>query len=121
MEGTARATSHGPLLVMTKLVVPPSHHRLVARPRLLAQLDRKRAGPRLLIAAPPGFGTSTRLAQWVAESNMVVAWLALDAADNDPTRFLAHVIAALQTLDAQVGTTAMARLQTPQPPSPGSR
>jgi LuxR family transcriptional regulator, maltose regulon positive regulatory protein len=36
--------------------------------------------------------------------------------DNDPTRFLSYLIAALQTLDAQVGTIALAMIRTPQPP-----
>jgi LuxR family maltose regulon positive regulatory protein len=49
---------------------------------------------------------------------MPVAWLSLEAEDNDPTRFLSYVIAALQILDAQLGTTALALLRTPQPPSP---
>ncbi len=42
----------------------------------------------------------------------------MEAEDNDPTRFLSYLIAALQTLDAQIGTTALALLRTPQPPSP---
>src|SRR5947209_8613234 len=49
---------------------------------------------------------------------MPVSWLSLEAEDNDPTRFLSYLIAALQTLDAQIGTTALAMLHTPQPPPP---
>jgi LuxR family maltose regulon positive regulatory protein len=71
-----------------------------------------------LISAPAGFGKTTLLAQWLASTRMPVAWLSVDVEDNDPTRFLAYLIAALQTLDAQLGTTALALLRTPQPPSP---
>jgi LuxR family transcriptional regulator, maltose regulon positive regulatory protein len=71
-----------------------------------------------LVSAPAGFGKTTALAQWCAQSDMPVAWLSLEAEDNDPTRFLSYLIAALQTLDAQLGTTAIALLRTPQPPSP---
>ena len=49
---------------------------------------------------------------------MPVAWLSLEAEDNDPTRFLSYLIAALLTLDAQLGTSALALLNTPQPPPP---
>jgi LuxR family maltose regulon positive regulatory protein len=49
---------------------------------------------------------------------MPVAWLSLEAEDNDPTRFLTSLIAALQILDPQTGTTALALLRTPQPPPP---
>jgi ATP/maltotriose-dependent transcriptional regulator MalT len=71
-----------------------------------------------LISAPAGFGKTTLLAQWLVESGTPVAWLSLEPEDNDPTRFLSYLIAALQTLDAQIGTTALELLHTPQPPSP---
>ena len=71
-----------------------------------------------LISAPAGFGKTTLLAQWLAETRTPVAWLSFGAEDNDPTRFLSYLITALQTLDAQLGTTALALLHTPQPPAP---
>ncbi len=49
---------------------------------------------------------------------MPVAWLSLEPEDNDPSRFLAYLIAALQVVDAQLGTAALALLHTPQPPPP---
>ncbi|MGH8630565.1 MAG: hypothetical protein ACREU7_07350, partial [Burkholderiales bacterium] len=45
-----------------------------------------------------------------------VAWLSLDAGDNDPTRFWTYFIAALQTLNPSLGADALALLQSPQPP-----
>lgn len=47
---------------------------------------------------------------------MPVAWLSLEADDNDPTRFLSYLVDALQIIDEQIGTTALAMLRTPQPP-----
>lgn len=49
---------------------------------------------------------------------MPVAWLSVEAEDNDLTRFLTSLIAALQTFDAQVGTTVLGLLCTPQPSAP---
>jgi LuxR family maltose regulon positive regulatory protein len=43
-------------------------------------------------------------------------WVSLDEGDNDPARFLAYLVAALQTVQADVGTAALAALQSPQPP-----
>jgi LuxR family maltose regulon positive regulatory protein len=71
-----------------------------------------------LVSAPAGFGKTTLLAQWLAESGTPAAWVSLGPEDNDPTSFLSYLIAALQTLDAQLGTTALALLRTSQPPPP---
>ena len=45
-----------------------------------------------------------------------VAWLSLDEGDNDPARFLAYLITALQTIAANIGEGVLPVLQTPQPP-----
>jgi ATP/maltotriose-dependent transcriptional regulator MalT len=47
-----------------------------------------------VLTAPPGFGKTTLLAEWVAaERAGPVAWLLLDEDDNDPARFFEYVIA----------------------------
>ncbi len=105
-------------LLLTKLHVPRPRLHLVPRAHLVERLQQGLARPLTLVSAPAGFGKTTLLAQWFIESSLPVAWLSLEAEDNDPTRFLSYLIAALQTLDAQIGTTALALLRTPQPPSP---
>jgi LuxR family maltose regulon positive regulatory protein len=112
-----RRTPINPLLA-TKLYVPRPRTQLVPRAHLVEQLQQGVERALTLVSAPAGFGKTTLLAQWFAESGMPVAWLSLEAEDNDPTRFLSYLIAALQTLDAQIGTTALTLLRTPQPPSP---
>src|SRR4051812_48670125 len=74
----------------TKLRPPRPRRRLVQRARLTDRLgaDRGEAPRLILIAAPAGFGKTTLLAQWAAESERRVAWLALDAGDADPRQFL---------------------------------
>jgi len=44
------------------------------------------------------------------------AWLSLDEGDNDPARFLAYLIAALQTAEANIGKDILGALQSPQHP-----
>ena len=49
-----------------------------------------------------------------------VAWLSLDEGDNDPTRFLAYLITALQTILPKIGERLLVVLQSPQLPPPES-
>src|SRR3954468_3491081 len=109
-------------LLATKLHVPVSRNQLVSRPRLLDRLGPLRAltlvslPPRSAKPPPPaGFGKTTLLAEWMAhngrcEPDVRVAWLSLDDGDNDPSRFLAYVVAALQPLAAGVGNEALSLL-----------
>ena len=105
-------------LLATKLHLPRSRVQLVPRSHLVERLQQGVAGALTLVSAPAGFGKTTLLAQWLAHSGIPVAWLSLEAEDNDPTRFLTYLIAALQTLDAQIGTTALAMVRMPQPSPP---
>ena len=105
-------------LLATKLHVPRPRTQLVPRAHLVERLQRGAERALTLVSAPAGFGKTTLLAQWLAESGRPVAWLSLEPEDNDPSRFLSYLIAALQTLDAQMGATALALLHTPQPPPP---
>jgi LuxR family maltose regulon positive regulatory protein len=69
-----------------------------------------------LIAAPAGFGKTTLVSEWVAGCGRPTAWLSLDDGDNDSPRFLAYLIAAVQTVAPQIGTGVIEALQSPQPP-----
>ena len=105
-------------LLATKLNIPPPRPNLVPRPRLIERLDEGLCpGHRLtLISAPAGFGKTTLVTDWLHGVDWPSAWVSLDEADNDPVRFWTYVIAALQTMQADVGDTALAMLQSPQPP-----
>ncbi len=105
-------------LLLTKLFAPPARENLVIREHLTRRLDEGREqGKRLqLISAPPGYGKTTLVAEWLHRTPIKSAWLSLDEADNDPARFLAYVIAALQQLDARLGEGMRSASQAPQPP-----
>jgi LuxR family maltose regulon positive regulatory protein len=103
-------------LLTTKLYGPPVGPRLVPRPHLIQYLEEGlRLGHRMtLVSAPAGFGKTTLLGDWLRQTDRPAAWLSLDEGDNDPTRFLAYLIAALQRIDPDVGQTAQAMLQAPR-------
>src|SRR5207253_118447 len=99
----------------TKLHRPLLRANLVRRPHLAERLTQGVMGPLTLVSAPAGFGKTTLLAQWLAESGMPVAWLSLEVGDNELVRFLSYLIAALQTLDPHLGAVALTLLQMPPP------
>ena len=115
-------------ILATKLYIPPPRPTIVPRPRLIEQLNQGlQLGYKLsLISAPAGFGKTTLIADFglrISESNSQppfdnrqLCWLSLDEGDNDPTRFLTYFIAALQTIEADIGEKALALLQSAQQP-----
>jgi LuxR family maltose regulon positive regulatory protein len=104
-------------LLMTKLYMPPSRPELVPRRRLLEQLNQGLEHRLTLISAPAGFGKTTLVSAWVKETGIPTAWLSLDAADNDPARFLAYLGAALQSAQKSLGKEIAEELQSSHPPS----
>jgi LuxR family transcriptional regulator, maltose regulon positive regulatory protein len=114
-------------ILATKLYIPPQRPGVVLRPRLIERLNDGLSASRklTLISASAGFGKTTLVSEWVAGCGRPVAWLSLDEGDNDPTRFLTYLVAALQTLAlskvegiaANIGAGVLRTLQSPQPPS----
>lgn len=113
---TARTDS--PPLLATKFRLPRPRPTAVARPRLIEQLLRGLQMRLTLIAAPAGFGKSTLLAQALAAAQQrpstaatQIAFVALDANDNDLARFWYYVCAALERAAEGLGASALAMLR----------
>lgn len=111
----AQSPSPEALLLFSKLSPPRLPTLLVERSALLARLDTGLFHTLMLLQAPAGFGKTTLVTQWIVQRSTHVpfprvAWLSLDAGDNDPLRFWRSLIMACQALEATVGQTALARL-----------
>lgn len=123
-------------LLKTKFHIPKPRASLVSRPRLIERLNAGASRKLTLLSAPPGFGKTTLLSEWIHQkaeggrmkdeqrlpSSFILhplpfAWLSLDETDNDPARFLAYFIAALQTLHANLGESTFEALRSRQLPS----
>ena len=102
-------------ILTTKLYIPPARSELVSRPRLIERLTEGLTRKLIVISAPAGSGKTTLLGEWVGNSELPAAWVSLDESDNDPTRFLTYIVAALKTIDADMGAGALSLLQSPQP------
>jgi ATP/maltotriose-dependent transcriptional regulator MalT len=108
------AATERDVLVATKFHVPPAG--FVPRPRLLARLAQGIGRRLTVVCTPAGFGKTTLLADWVRRSRRPVAWLSLDAGDNDPARFWRYVAAALERVRPGVRAPVAALLRGPQSP-----
>ncbi|MHB1413867.1 MAG: LuxR C-terminal-related transcriptional regulator [Chloroflexota bacterium] len=104
-------------LLATKTFTPRARGRLVPRPHLMLRLDDALQGRLTLVSAPAGFGKTTLLAEWLRDRPEGTCWLSLDAADNDPPRFLSYVVAALQGAAPGLAGDLSLALRSPQPPS----
>jgi LuxR family transcriptional regulator, maltose regulon positive regulatory protein len=83
-------------LLETKFHLPVAHGRLVSRPRLSDQIGRAASATLTLVSAPAGFGKTTVMAELASRSDgAAIAWLSLDAGDNDPVTFWTYVIEAI--------------------------
>lgn len=102
-------------IINTKLFVPRSGLRLVARPHLLERLaewgDRKLT----LVSAPPGFGKTTLISEWIQSMPGQVGWVSLDREDDDPVRFWMLVVQALKSNLGDALARAERMLQAPSP------
>ena len=105
------------VLLATKLQVPRSRPGLVPRRRLADQLEEGLNRGLVLVAAPAGYGKSVLLSEWVRDVAQPVAWLSLDAGDNDPVRFWRHVLAALDSVRPGIAERVGPLAGPPPPPS----
>lgn len=115
------------VLLQTKLFVPRPRPNLVSRPHLIKKLDAGRQGKLTLVSAPAGFGKTTLVAEWLqwltgVSSEIPIeryraAWLSLDAEDNDLTRFLTYLLAALRKVDPSMTAGSLEVDQSLQLPS----
>src|SRR6266567_3247320 len=96
-ESAGRATQ----LLETKLYVPRSRSGLVPRPRLIDTIRQGAAQKLTIVVAPAGFGKTTLVAGWLADSfdtETAAGWVSLDPSENEPRIFWTYFITALQKI-----------------------
>jgi LuxR family maltose regulon positive regulatory protein len=99
-----------PPLAETKLAVPSVHHAVVDRPRIRRALDAGRDASLTLVAAPAGYGKTTAVRAWCADFDGALAWITLDAGDDDPVRLWRYVATAVDRARPGLGRGALERL-----------
>lgn len=95
------AASPNRVLMTSKLNPPTSRAVQVPRASMVGRMQNASAARLILVRAPAGFGKTTVMSQCMAgmeERGQVTAWLTLDDADNDISRFLWYLNAAVSRL-----------------------
>jgi LuxR family maltose regulon positive regulatory protein len=103
-------------ILATKFFIPPTQSKVVLRERLIERLNDGLRRKLILVSAPAGFGKTTLVSEWLAGCEYLTAWLSLDIADNDPNRFLAYVVAALQSVAKNIGDGMLSAPRSSMPP-----
>jgi LuxR family maltose regulon positive regulatory protein len=111
MASTAATPPRG-VLVATKLTPPSGARMPVSRDHLVERLVQERPRRLTLVDAPPGWGKTTLLAEWVGDPRETrrFAWYTVDRSDNDAVRFWSYVIAALRAVAPGIGALSEASL-----------
>ena len=101
-------------ILATKIMPPRRAPGLIRRDRLLGLIDQVQAKALTVIKAAAGFGKTSLAGAWAERlqlSGHCVAWLSLDADDDEPTRFLFHVAHVLRRSCNGLGEPAIGLLQ----------
>lgn len=101
-----------------EVAVPELPARLVSRPRLVSLLDQAADTTVMLVCAPAGSGKTLMLAEWVRRSGAQdAAWVSLDSADNDDSRFWSAVLQALAACPIVPRDSPLRTMAVPARPS----
>ncbi|OBF26078.1 helix-turn-helix transcriptional regulator [Mycobacterium sp. ACS1612] len=97
------------VLLAAKSSPPAIRAQLIERAALIEKLSADPSPKLTLLSAPAGWGKTTLLAQWVnsADDRPRCGWVSLDASDNDPARFWACAVTALNKANPSVAPRAV--------------
>lgn len=79
----------------SKVAIPKVTESIVYRERLDVLLQKESQSKVKIIQAVAGYGKTTLLSQWASQLEEPVAWLSIDAMDNDLVRFWRYMMKAI--------------------------
>ena len=106
-----RATVDLPPLAEAKLAPLRPPAGIIERSRMMQTLDAGAGAALTLVAAPAGYGKTTAVRAWAAVRGAALAWVTLEAGDNDPIRMWTYVTAAVGRVRSDLAGRSVRQLQ----------
>lgn len=99
-----------------KITLPVIRNNIITRSALLDILKARHVNLPyfILVSAPPGYGKTTLLADWIKKNTLKHIWITLDKHDNDPVFFLQSFACALKKIHEEIGLSIESLLGSPQ-------
>jgi LuxR family maltose regulon positive regulatory protein len=111
LSAAARSTDDLPSLAEAKLAPPRLRSGMLNRPPIDQVLESGADAAVTLVAAPAGYGKTTAVRAWSVHSEAALAWVTLDAVDNDPSRLWTYIATAVDRIRGGLGRRALQRLE----------
>lgn len=103
----------------TKFLVPQPVADRIARPHLTEWLESQIEKRVILLSAPPGYGKTTLLVDFLSTTSLQAAWVQLAETDSDPSVFLGCIIESISNLHGKhlkdTGYAAQTLLESDDP------
>ncbi len=121
--GSAGSREHPEALLLAEAKLAPPRLRpgLVVRSELQRTLDDGGDAVLTLVAAPAGYGKTTTVREWCAARGSALAWVTLDAQDNDPVQLWRYIATAVERVRRGLGDATLRRLRQDLRSARGSR
>ena len=100
-----------PLVLTSKIRPPTRRSETIDRSRITSGLVGA-SGGLTLVTAPPGFGKSTLLAQWIEQDDRPFAFVTLEETENDPIALWTCIVRAIQSVEPSFAAAVEPQLRS---------
>ncbi len=96
----------------TRITIPRRRSDLITRSRLLEVVNELVDYKLFLVTAPAGYGKTSLLVDFTAQTTFPVCWYTVSSLDFEPQRFIANLVAALMVQFPRFGQRSITALQS---------